>query len=191
MAVRRGTGQAQGAGGLFERKAGKVTKFDQFGLVRVHLGQAGECLIKGKEAVILARGGGGIDLVQVDALMITASPQAALLPCAIDQDAPHGLGRGGIEVASAGPRNLAGTHQLQVGLVDKGRRRQRVRGPFAGQISLGRLAQLVVDKRKQPVGSGSIPGRCGVHQDRGIFLFHGDAGHCTGRRSAIGPTSPC
>ena len=70
-----------------------------------------------------------------------------------DEDAAHGLGRGGEEVAAAVPvLGLLRVHQPQVGLVDQGRGLERLAGLLLGQLLRRQLAQLVVDQRQQLLG---------------------------------------
>ena len=71
----------------------------------------------------------------------------------IDQDAAHGLGRGGEEVAAAVPvLGLLDVHESEVGLVDQGRGLERLPGRLVGQPLGRQLPQLVVDQGQQLPG---------------------------------------
>ena len=89
--------------------------------------------------------------------------EAPLAAGAFDEDAPHGLGRGGEEVAAAVPvLGPVPTDQPQVGLVDQGRGLEGLAGLLLGQPRRGELAQLVVDERQQLGGGVRVAGRGGV-----------------------------
>src|SRR5262249_55928126 len=76
----------------------------------------------------------------------------------IDQDAAHGLGSGGEEVAAA-VEPLLVADEPQVGLVDQGGGAEGVAGRFAGHPRCREPAQLVVDEREQGGGRPAVPGR--------------------------------
>ena len=68
----------------------------------------------------------------------------------LDQDAPHGLGRGGEEMAAAVPivaRVLA--DQADEGLVNEGGRLKCLLGFLLGQSYRGELAKLVINERQE------------------------------------------
>ena len=67
----------------------------------------------------------------------------------VDQYASHGLCSGLVEVRAVLPRQLAGTHQTQEGLVHEGGRLQRVVRPLTGEKTFGELTQLCIDERHQ------------------------------------------
>ena len=86
----------------------------------------------------------------------------------LDEDAAHGLGGGGEEVAAAVPLlGLFRVHQAQVGFVDEGGCLQGLAGLFLGQALGGQLAQLVVHEGQE------------LLRGVGIALLDGgqDAGH--------------
>src|SRR4051794_7275756 len=74
---------------------------------------------------------------------------AALAAGVLDQDAPHGLGRGGEEVAAAVPAGVLVSDESEVGLVDQGGRLERLAGLLVGQLLDRKLPELVVDQREQ------------------------------------------
>src|SRR5262249_20798680 len=88
-------------GGFGRRKAGKKTQFHQLGLDRLLDGQPGEGLVQGQQVVAGLHDCHGI--VQLDALTVAAAANAVLAAGLLDEDAAHGLGSGGEEVAAAVP----------------------------------------------------------------------------------------
>ena len=78
------------------------------------------------------------------------SPAALLPPFAagvLNQDAPHGLGRGSEEVFAVLPVILPGADQPQVGFVNEGRGLERLARSLLGELLRRELAQLLVDER--------------------------------------------
>jgi hypothetical protein len=83
-----------------------------------------------------------------DRLQLQGPPDeaaAAFEPLAVagpvDEDAAHGLGRGGEEVPPAVPaRGVARAYEAQVGLVDQGRGLEGLPGRLAGEPLGGQLA---------------------------------------------------
>jgi hypothetical protein len=70
-----------------------------------------------------------------------------------DEDAAHGLGGCGEEVAPTAPiLRLVPAGEPEVGLVDEGRRLEGLAGPLAGQLPGGQPAQFVADQREEPLG---------------------------------------
>src|SRR5208283_2085372 len=94
-----------------------------------------------------------------------AVPLGAPAAGAVDQDAPHGLGRGGKKVRAVLPGRLLVAAQAQPGLVHERRRLKRVPVGFAGHLRIGELAQLIIDKRQQLLGGLRITLPCAVQDD--------------------------
>jgi hypothetical protein len=93
---------------------------------------------------------GEIALVQLDAPAQAPVFDALLPPGILDQDAAHGLGRGGEEMAATVPWLVCvAPDQPQIRLVDQGGRLQRLPRLFVGQTLPRESAQLVVDQRQQ------------------------------------------
>ena len=75
---------------------------------------------------------------------------APLVAGSFDENAPHGLGGGGEEVAPTIPvLGLLHVDQPLVGFMDEGRRLERLPGLFASQPYRGQLPELVVDEGQQ------------------------------------------
>src|SRR5262249_14261160 len=73
-----------------------------------------------------------------------------LAPGGLDQDAPHGLGRGGEEMSLAVPlATRGGADQPQIGLVHQGRRLECVTGRLVRQPPGRHPAELVVNQAEQ------------------------------------------
>ena len=101
----------------------------------------------------------------------SASVSSGLLPAGlIDQDAPHGLGGGGEEVAAVVPACCVGRpDEPQIRLVDEGGCVQSVAGGFFGHPGGRQFPQLFVDQRQQLFGGvGFAVGK--VRQDAGHFV---------------------
>ena len=88
--------------------------------------------------------------VELDALLLAAVLDAAIVAGALDEDAPHGNGRGGEEVAAPVPASVAAVAgKAQVGLVDERGGLQRQAGWLPCDARTGQSAQLVVDLRQK------------------------------------------
>ena len=88
-----------------------------------------------------------------------------LLAGALDEDAAHGLGRGGEEVPPAVPvLGQVAADQPEVGLVDQGGRLERLARVLAPEPRGGELAQLGVDEREEFGGGLAVSGRRCVEQ---------------------------
>src|SRR5262249_38523805 len=68
---------------------------------------------------------------------------------AVDEDAPHGLGRGGEEVAAALPARVVRPHEPEIGLVDQGGGLERLARLLLRQPPDGEPPQLVLDQGQE------------------------------------------
>jgi hypothetical protein len=96
--------------------------------------------------------------------MLLAIPAAG----ALDEDAPHGFGRGGEETPPT--VELLVANERQIRFVDEGSGVEGVAGGFSGHARGREHAQLVVDEREQVGGRLAVTGGCGVQQSRHIGL---------------------
>ena len=96
----------------------------------------------------------------------------------LDQDAAHRLGGRGEEMAAPVPaRGRTRPDEPEVGLVNQGRRLQRLAGPLVRQPLGGQPAQFVVDQRQELGGRirvTPLDGREDVHD-----IVHGKAARNT------------
>ena len=146
------------AAASLDRQPGEVPQFDQAGRRRV-LGASGPAPRPGRGVVVrgLVRG------EPAASSRSSRSPPAAVLAgrlrrACVDEDAAHGLGRGGEEVAAAVPAGCVGrADQPEVGLVDEGGRLEGVAGGLPVEPGGGEVPELVVDEREQ--FGGGLRGR--------------------------------
>src|SRR5262249_16125098 len=91
--------------------------------------------------------------LEIDAPPVAAALGTPLAAGAFDEDAAHGLGRGGEEVAAAVPlRRVGRADQAEVGLVDQGGGLEGLAGLLLRQLGPRQLPQFVVDEGQQLVG---------------------------------------
>jgi hypothetical protein len=82
--------------------------------------------------------------------VVAAVFEAALAPGVLDENAAHGLGRGGKEGAAAVPvRRRPIVDQAQIRFMYQGGGLKRLAGALLGQSLSGQLAQLVINQRQQ------------------------------------------
>jgi hypothetical protein len=91
----------------------------------------------------------------------------------VDEDAAHGLGAGGEEVAArVPPLNGVSIHQSEVRFMDERRRLQGLSRLFSGQLRCRQFAQFVVDEWQQSA-RGAWVALLDAREDSGD-LAHGD-----------------
>jgi hypothetical protein len=88
--------------------------------------------------------------------LIASAFLARLAPRLVDQDLPHGLGRGAKEMAAVIPLLLPGSGQLKPGLMDKRGGLERLAGICLGHFASCQPAQFVIHQRQQFVGGFRI-----------------------------------
>ena len=121
-------------------------------------GRALEILLTGD--MIPAQRAYEIGLVNRVARQATAVLQRVPAPGLLDEDAAHGLGDRGEEVAAAVPAVLRFVPgHAQERLVDQGRGLERLARRLAGQPRGGEPAEVVVDERQELGGCGRVVGR--------------------------------
>src|SRR5262249_9132226 len=102
--------------------------------------------------------------------------EAVLAPSSLDKDAAHGFRCRGEEVVAATPVLTATfTDQAQVGLVDQGRRLQRLSRGFVAQAVARQPGQLLVDEREELRRGLRVAGLDGIQQNSDVF-GRGDRG---------------
>jgi hypothetical protein len=86
--------------------------------------------------------------------------EAVFTPSVLDEDAAHGLGGRGKEVAAVVPAAFVrGPDESEVRLVDEGSWLEGMAGRLGCHPSGRELAQLVIDEREQIGRGAAIPGR--------------------------------
>jgi len=96
-------------------------------------------------------------VVELDPVTIPAMLDALLAARLLDEDAAHGLRRGGEEMAAMFPFLLrVRIHQTDIRFMHKRRRFQCLTRRFPRQLGSRQTPQLLVDHRQQPLGSGLI-----------------------------------
>jgi hypothetical protein len=158
------------------RQAGEKAELDERGLVRRFLGELVQGVADQQDLLgpVVRQ---ATRFVEFDPLPVAAVLGPPFPPGGVDEDAAHGLGRGGEEVAAAVPElGLFHVHESEIRLMDQGRGLQRLAGLFLSE-PLGReFAELLVDQRQELLG--------GVR----VALFDGgqDAGDLAHRRHQKG-----
>ena len=154
-------GKAEGGGGLLAGQPGEIAELDESGLKGVHSGQPGEGGVEGDEVEVRFRDRDGV-VRQLDVDSPTPTVFEALLaPGAVDEDAAHGLGGGGEEVAPAVPAVVVrGADQPEVRLVDQGGGFECLAWGFGRHSRSRELPQLVVHEREQFGGRFAVTGLC-------------------------------
>ena len=97
VSVGGGPGQAEGGGRVLDGQPGEVPQFDHTRGDRVFGGEPGEGRIEGEQSVVRNLGFGR-DVGQLDPRAVAAVLLRPLAAGVFDEDAAHGLGRGGEEV---------------------------------------------------------------------------------------------
>ncbi len=162
--------QAQRAGRLFHGQPGKVAQHHDLRAGLVPLLQLAEGLVEGQQ-IVLRRTGRDQTLPELHALPVAAALEAGVPAGLLDEDVPHGPGRGVEEVAAALPVNvLFAPHQPQIGLVDQGRRLKCVARGYSRHLVVGQGPQLLVDRCHQ-LGGGVLPPAADVGQQMGHVAF--------------------
>ena len=133
----------------------------------VFLPESGQQFVQRQDEIGIL--GEGTDLIELFQPQPPAGPlQSFPIPRMIDQDPPHGLSRGGEEVAAA--VEVLIPDQPQVGFVDQSGRVEGVADDFGGHFHRGQLSQLVVEEREQFRGGLTVA-------VLGSFEEVGDFGH--------------
>src|SRR5262249_57809561 len=102
VSVGGAAGNPHRGGGLVQGQAGEEAEPDQLGTGPVPVGQFLKGVVDGNEVLVrgLVR---DEHAVEVDALPTAAAFFSALVPSPVDEDASHGFGGSGEEVAAAVP----------------------------------------------------------------------------------------
>src|SRR5262245_27794300 len=96
-----GERDAQRGGRLLGGEAGEEPELDQLGLARVLRLELPEGLVQDEQAVAVPLLRGRLDVVEVEPAASAPGLAGLLVPGPVDEDAAHGLGGGGEEMAAA------------------------------------------------------------------------------------------
>src|SRR5262249_36625534 len=164
VALGRPLADAQDGRGFLDRESAEEAQLHQRRGLGIDFCQAREGRIQVDQVV-------GLDCVVQDGLQIqgatntaAAAFEALAVASAVNQDSPHGLGRGREKMAPAVPGFrwlVAGRWWLvadktKVRLVNEGGWLQSLARLFAGDLLRRQLAQFVVDERQELLGRGWV-----------------------------------
>ena len=146
-------GDAQHLGRFGHRAPNEVPQLHQFGLTRRFFREPIQRLVDGQHfRRVPSIRPGQVFQVRILARATAAMFEPSLAAGSLDQDAAHGLGRRGEEVAPAVPAGVLGTDQAEIGLMHQGGRLERLSGVLPGQPLGGQPPQLVIDQGKELLG---------------------------------------
>src|SRR5262245_696653 len=157
--------QAEDFRRLIRRQPAEVAQQHDLRLRGVLFLQLFQGLVDGED-VLRGRLDDGTGLVQLLAPPPAAPHGAGLAPRLLDEDVAHGAGGGEEEVLPRLPGDVALVGQAQVGLVDQGRRLQRLAGRQLGHAGAGQLVQLLVHDGHQVFRRGRVAGLSRLQQLR-------------------------
>lgn len=166
-------GHSQRLRGFFQRQPHEEPALDDSGGTRIRLRQFVEGVVERYQLIgrVIAEERGHILERERDA---TGAPLFAFArPSMIDQNAPHGLGRNGKEVAPILGLQTLALRQSHVRLMDQRRCPERVAGVLRAQLRPRKGTKLFVNqgeqavqrlgvpcsKPKQPIGDGTVSHR--------------------------------
>ncbi len=142
-------------GGFVHCHPDKVTELDQFGGLRVLLGQRVECLVNGEQFVRWRRQNEAVfGQFEVEG---TGAPLLALPPSGVfHQDSSHRLRGRGEKVRPILPAAVIRTEQSQPRLMHKGRRLESMPRRFARHFVGGDAPEFLVNQREKFLGGSGI-----------------------------------
>lgn len=165
-------GDADCLGSVLDGQTGKIVELNQSSGLWILGGQTGQGFID-VEQLLSRRGETDINGVEWD----TSTPAAALVGLLasglIHEDAAHGFGRGGEEMAAAVPLLLllVVAHEPQISFVNQGGSLECLPGRLPGQPMRRQLPQLLIDERQKLLGGLRIALLDGAQNA-------GDLAHC-------------
>ena len=133
---------------------------------------------------------GQIDRAQGDTVEVAAAFDPASFSGMLYEDAPHGLGRGDVEVGPILPGHFMRPDQANIGFMNQGRCLERVLRALAGHLFLSGLAELFIDLRQELLGRPWIPLSRRFEKSRNVGLLgmrHGSSSGMIVRGAGI----PC
>src|SRR5262245_24632497 len=138
---------AEQASDVLVAQPGEVAQLDHPGRDRVFGGELAQGLVQGEDVVLGLRGG---HVGEFDPPHPPPVFETILAASVLNQNPPHGLGRGGKEVGTTVPvLGLLHINQPQVRLMDQRGGLQCLARFFLSESLSGQLPQLVIDQRQQ------------------------------------------
>ena len=148
MPTNRRLGKTECLGNLGVVQPHEIAKLDHLGLEGIRHCQAVKRFMDGQYRLV------GVfdrqrDMIQRHPFQMAPVPRSGLRAGSLNQEAAHGLGGGGKEVATIIPVLRASPDQPQPGLVDQRGGLEGVSGRFVGHLVRGQSAEFFVDEREQ------------------------------------------
>jgi hypothetical protein len=135
-------------GGFLNGHPDEVAEFNQLRFLGMLQRQLVHGLMDRQQLVIFGRGE-QIEVGQVDALLIATMSDGAPFPGAIDENSPHGFGRGAKKMRPAIPSFILISRQSEPRFVDEGGGLQRVAASFVRHSGGSQLTEFIVNEREQ------------------------------------------
>lgn len=140
---------AEDGGGFLEGEPGEVALFDDGCGARIGSGEAIEGVIESEELAGGLVAEEGSDVVDRNEIRVRAALLALSRACIVDEDAAHGLGGDGEEMAAVLGVEFFTFGETQIGFVYECGRTERVTGPFVSELSVSEDAEFVVDEGQE------------------------------------------
>lgn len=143
-----GDGDAEGAGGFVDTEAAEEAEFDDLGFAGIDLFELGECVAKCDDFGAFLRGEAD-GVLDGDGVGAGAAFLAEVAAGVVDEDLAHETGGDAIEVGAGFPIRLAGAGETEPGFMNEGGGLEGFGGAFAGEVTAGEAAQLLIDEGRE------------------------------------------
>lgn len=145
-------------GRLLEAESREVPQLDEAFLIRIELGEAGECLVEGDDVDVSLVGGREQCLFEGKVFGGPAAFFTAMRSRMIDQYPTHRLSRDREEMSAIPPLDMPLVDKFEVGLMYECCGLQRVVGPLSTQICSGLPVQFGINQRQKVVNRSWLAG---------------------------------
>ncbi len=146
IAVGGGARDTQDFGRLLDGQAREVAELDQISFHPVLARELCEGFVQ-RDEICRGRLASQVCIVEVESLPTTAMLEALLVTCPFDENAAHGLGRGGEEMGATVPIVVFCADKPDVRFVNKSGRLERLAGRFVRKPLSSQTTQLLIDDR--------------------------------------------
>ena len=160
-------GDAERLGYFLVLQAREVPQLDDLGLDCILSRQVVQGFID-LEDLVLFRLCYELGFIERHALLTAAVAKPPFTPDVFHQDAPHGFGRGGKEMATSFPARLAVSDQSQPCFVDQRRGLKRLSRRLLAHLVGCETAQFLINQRQQFRSSFGITLLCAVQNARDV-----------------------